>query len=67
MSANAATGLLARMLFGISQSARPVDPEEPDFGGDFEATNAYTVAAKITLPAGDTYRVTVEWLAEESP
>lgn len=67
MSSNAAVGLLARMLFGLSQTAARVDGTAPDFGADFMPYGDHAVAATITVETGDQYRVTVEWLKEESP
>lgn len=32
-----------------------------------QARRAHGVTAVVTVPSGDTYRVTVEWLPEESP
>lgn len=64
---NAAVPLLARMLFGISGTAKGVDVYEPDFAADFDVPSEHVVTSTITLPTGDTYRVTVEWLPEESP
>lgn len=69
----AASGLLARMLTGLSITAPPGlanadgDPE-PDFGaGEFELLGENGIAVTIHLPSGDQYRVTIDWLKEESP
>lgn len=64
---NAAVPLLARMLFGISNTGQSFDADAPDFSANFEVPDDHTVSTIITLPTGDEYRVTVEWLAEESP
>lgn len=67
MSTYAAVGLLARMLYGVSETVPNVDPDSPDLAGDIEVSGDHAVTATVTLPTGDTYRVTVEWLPEESP
>lgn len=68
MSSNAATSLLAQMLFGIGSTTRNVDPDEPDVAlSSIEASGEHSVETVVVMPTGDRYRVTVEWLQGESP
>lgn len=69
MSSNAAITLLSQMLVGIT-STRIVDPsaEVPDFSlDDIRASGEHGVETTVQLATGDRYRVSVEWLREESP
>lgn len=70
MSANAATSLLAQMLTGISyrRVLIPDADDAPDFSLDhIVASGDHAVETVVQVAAGDRYRVTVEWLSEESP
>lgn len=65
---NAAVTVLAAALAGISEANRNVDSDAPDLAADyFDPIGEHGVAAAIELPAGDRYRITVEWLRDESP
>lgn len=64
---NAAVELLAKMMFGISETTHSLDPETPDLAADFESAGEHAVCTTLTLPSGDTYRVTIEWLGDKSP
>lgn len=60
----AAVSLLARLLYGISATDPGFAPDEPDVSGDIERVDDTTVAATVTLPSGDHYRIVVEWLGD---
>lgn len=66
---NAAVSLLSRMLFGVTETAPQVGSEdEMTLGLDsIEPVGEHGVATEIVLATGDKYRVSVEWLREESP
>jgi len=68
---NAAISVLARCFAGLSLASsfeHDRDPEAPDYSADFEPQETDDkIAALVELPSGDRYRITVEWLSEESP
>lgn len=43
------------------------DPAYKDIKIDVVTTDGRTVIARLVTPSGDTYRVTVEWISEDSP
>ena len=61
----AALLMLGRMLTGIMHGPA-FDPMRPGPAGVI-GPDGDGVTAIVQLPSGDTYKVTVEWLAEESP
>lgn len=69
-NSHAATALLARALFGITETGQmqpAYDADEPTLSmSEIEAVGD-EVVAKVHLPSGDTYSVAVRWLREESP
>lgn len=64
---DASVRLLGRMLAGLTATAPDDDPEAPDLSGTIEPLGERGVTAKLALASGDTFRLTVEWLPEESP
>ena len=66
---HAATGLLSRLLMGLAlTSLTSVGGDELDFAmDDIEETGPGAMSAKVILPSGDTYQVTVAWISEDSP
>lgn len=69
MSSNAAASLLGQMLSGIGYTRVLIpDTEVPDFSLDeITANGEHGVETTVQVSTGDRYRVTVEWLREESP
>lgn len=64
----AATGVLGRMLAGVSMTRTPQDPDEPDFSAtEIEPCGEHGVRMVLVMPSGDHYEVIVDWLEEESP
>lgn len=67
-NAQAPTKFLARLLTGLSfTNFEVVDPDAPDYSADITDVREHTVESVVSVPTGDTYRVTVEWLSERSP
>lgn len=67
---NAAIGMLSRALFGITETGQmepSLDPDEPTLTASEIVADGDRVHAKIHMPSGDTYELSVEWLREESP
>lgn len=64
----AATGVLSRMLAGLSMTRSPQDPDEPDFSAsEIERCGEHGVRMVLVMPSGDQYEVIVDWLEAESP
>lgn len=66
MSNAAAIDLLAQMLTGI-QHPSFLSEDEPTLSMEAMAQEGDKVSAILTRPSGDRYRLSVEWLREESP
>lgn len=74
----AATGVLGRMLAGLSMTSVPLPREgdlmlrekgeEPDFtAAVIETCGEHGVRVVLVLPSGDHFEVIVDWLEDESP
>ena len=69
----AAVNLLSQMLLGVSMASEIngtreiLSEDQPDFSMDEFITEDTKVSAKLFLPTGDVYEVSVAWNAEESP
>jgi hypothetical protein len=66
----AAVGLLAQMLLGLSMAAEiqgRTSEAEPDFALDEIETEGPAVFTRVTMPSGDVFRLAVSWDAEASP
>lgn len=63
---NAALDLLVQLLTGIPHEG---GEDEMTFGLDTidEDFLTHTVSTTVVLPSGDRYKVSVEWLREQSP
>jgi hypothetical protein len=63
---NAGLDLLVQLLTGIPHTG---GRDDPTLGLDeiTEDEATHTVSTTLVLPSGDRYRVSVEWLREQSP
>lgn len=72
----AATGILGRMLAGLSMTAVPMPREgdlllrekgeEPDFSAAaIEPCGEYGVRMVLVMPSGDRYEVVVDWVGDD--
>lgn len=63
-----AASLLGQMLAGIGMATGGAPLDVPTLSlEDAEPQGDFGMAATLVLPSGDKYRVTVEWLRDESP
>jgi hypothetical protein len=61
---DAALHILAELLSGIRHRD---GPDDPTFSLSEIESDGEKVWTRLVMPSGDTYRVQVEWLTDESP